>query len=127
MRRVKAETVGCMSGLTRVDQVLTAHFRFPEEYIGFQGHFPAQKVLPGVCQIHCVLAVIEAGEGVMVTLRELLLAKYAAPVRPGEELVCTVQPVAAADGSTVFKAQLTAQGKKVTEMKLSVILAKETD
>ena len=122
MRRVKAETVGCMRSLTREDRVLTGRFLFPEEYIGFQGHFPGQKVLPGVCQIHCVLAVIEQGEAVAVMLREVLLAKYAAPVLPGEELVCTVQQVAEEAGAAVFKAQLTVQGKKVTEMKLRVAM-----
>lgn len=127
MRRIKAETVGCMSNLTREDRVLTAHFLFPEEYLGFQGHFPAQKVLPGVCQLHCVLAVIEAGEGVTATLREVMLAKYAAPVFPGEELACTVQRVTEADGATVFKALLATHGKRVTEMKLRVTLAGGTD
>lgn len=121
------ETVGCLSGLTRTDGGLTATFCFPEEFIGFQGHFPARKVLPGVCQIHCVLAVIEQGERVTAALREILLAKYAAPVFPGEALTCTVQRAADAGGEAVFKAKLTTHGKKVTELKLRVTLAPDRD
>lgn len=127
MRRVKAEIAGCMTGLTRADRSLTAHFLFPEEFIGFQGHFPGQKILPGVCQVDCVLVVIERGEAVTATLREVLLAKYTAPVLPGEELVCTVQRVAEEDGATVFKAQLSTREKRVTEMKLRVALQTGTD
>lgn len=116
------ETVGCMSGLTVADGMLTAQFRFPEEFIGFQGHFPGQKVLPGVCQVHCVLAVIEQGEGAAAVLREVLLAKYAAPVLPGEELTCRVHKVATENGAAVFKARLETRGNKVAEIKLRVAL-----
>jgi 3-hydroxyacyl-[acyl-carrier-protein] dehydratase len=115
-----------MTGLTDTDGMPTAQFLFPEEFIGFQGHFPGQKVLPGVCQIHCVLAVIEQGAGVPVVLREVLLAKYAAPVLPGETLTCVVQRVATADGDAVFKARLDTHGKKVAEIKLRVAMPAET-
>lgn len=116
------ETAGCMTGLSEADGMLTARFLFPEAYIGFQGHFPGQKVLPGVCQIHCVLAVIEQGEGVPVALREVLLAKYAAPVLPGETLTCTVQRVAAEHGEAVFKARLDSHDRKVAEIRLRVAM-----
>lgn len=127
MSRIKVEIAGCMVGLTREDRSLSAHFLFPEEFIGFQGHFPGQKILPGLCQVDCVLVVIEQGEATTATLREILLAKYTAPVLPGTELLCNVQRVAEENGSAVFKAQLTTQGKKVTEMKLRVALQTGTE
>lgn len=116
---IMAETVGCMTGLTREGGVLAAQFTFLESYRGFQGHFPTQKVLPGVCQILCALAVIEQAEGGRARLTEVILAKYAAPVLPGETLSCTVQcPGEAAQG--VYKARLEAGGKKISELKLRV-------
>jgi 3-hydroxymyristoyl/3-hydroxydecanoyl-(acyl carrier protein) dehydratase len=120
LRNIRTETVGCLTGLRREGGVLTANFLFPETFIGFRGHFPGKPVLPGVCQIHCVLAAIEQGEGVTVALREVVLAKYAAPVFPGEELVCTVELTAGPDGERLLKARLTVNGRKVTEMKLRV-------
>jgi 3-hydroxyacyl-[acyl-carrier-protein] dehydratase len=120
LRNIQTETVGCLTGLRREGEVLTANFLFPAEFIGFRGHFPGKPVLPGVCQIHCVLAVVEQGEGVAVALREVVLAKYAAPVLPGEELVCTVEQAAGADGERLLKARLAVNGRKVTEMKLRV-------
>ena len=120
MRDIKADTAGCMTGFSREDGVLTAQFLFPEAFSGFQGHFPDRKVLPGVCQILCALAVVERGEGVPVSLTEVILAKYAAPVFPGETLTCTVQRAAGESGAAVYKARLEAQGKKVAELKLRV-------
>lgn len=120
MRNILTETVGCLTGLSREGEALTAQFLFPMEFVGFRGHFPGKPVLPGVCQIHCVLAAFEQGEGVTVALREVVLAKYAAPVLPGEELACTVEPVAGADGERLLKARLAVNGRKVTEIKLRV-------
>jgi 3-hydroxyacyl-[acyl-carrier-protein] dehydratase len=124
---IKTETRNCMTGFDRTDGVLTARFLFPAEFSGFQGHFPGQKVLPGVCQILCVLTAVERGEGKAVRLTDVLLAKYAAPVLPGKELACTIQQTASEAGAAVFKAQLATRDRKVTELKLRVALAAETD
>lgn len=124
---IKAETVNCMTGLTREGGVLTAQFFFPETYRGFQGHFPVQKVLPGVCQILCAQVVIEQGEGIVLQLSEVVLAKYAAPVLPGETLTCSVQCAAKDSGGALYKVRLDAQGKKVAELKLRFTLQEAGD
>lgn len=123
MRNIRTETVGCMTGLSEEGGALTAHFRFPESFLGFQGHFPGKQVLPGVCQIECVLVALERGGGVTAALREVMLAKYAAPVFPNEELACIVEPAAAQEGETLVRARLTVAGRKVAELKLRVALS----
>ena len=50
-----------MFDLTEADDgSLTARFVFPAEFTGFRGHFPEQPVLPAVCKIQAVVAMLEA-------------------------------------------------------------------
>lgn len=120
MRKIKTEIEQCLAGLAKADRVLTARFCFPPEFIGFQGHFPLKKILPGACQIQCVLSTIEKGDEQPVALKEIELAKYFTPVFPDEEIVCTVREVASDNGESIFKATITKGSAKVTEMKLRI-------
>jgi 3-hydroxymyristoyl/3-hydroxydecanoyl-(acyl carrier protein) dehydratase len=94
---------------------------FPSQFIGFQGHFPTGKVLPGACQIQCVLSTIETALKQRVELKEILLAKFIAPVFPEERVTCTVSGAAdGAGGSVIYKARFTKGTEKVTDLKLRV-------
>ena len=73
---------------TSGEGVLTARFTFPEEFVGFQGHFPSDKVLPGVCQIQCIASMIEKYTGKSFLLKEIVSAKFLSPVLPSEEIIC---------------------------------------
>ena len=122
MRKIKTEIEQYLTGSTKEERTLTAKFLFPPDFIGFQGHFPQKKILPGACQIQCVLSTIEKGDEHPVTLKEIELAKYFVPVFPDEEVVCTVREVASGDGEAIFKARITKGSAKATEMKLRVSL-----
>lgn len=111
-----------MTGPTKQESVLTSSFIFPAEFIGFQGHFPTHKVLPGACQIQCVLSTIAKAEEKRVTLKEIMLAKYIAPVLPDEKVVCTVSGVPEGDSDLIYKARITKGTEKVAELKLHVSL-----
>ena len=122
MSRLKIDTERFMAGPVADGPTLTARFRFAEDYLGFQGHFPGSKILPGACQIQCALSAIERGEKSPVRLREVVLAKFYAPVLPEEEVTCTLKQLERQDGSVTFKASLAKEGTKVTELKLRVSL-----
>ena len=109
-----------MKGLTAVDgNALTAVFIFPEDFIGFQGHFPSRKVLPGVCHIQCVTLMFEKAKERPVTLKEIIQAKYISPVLPSEELICVCS--SAQEGRNfILKATLSRDSQKVSELKLRV-------
>lgn len=111
-----------MDGPAVTDSTFSSGFIFPEEFIGFQGHFPSKKVLPGACQIQCVVSTIEKGMGRRVALKEIMLAKYTAPIFPGDNIVCTVSGDQGAGGEIVYKARVTKGAEKVTDMKLRVLL-----
>src|SRR3990172_10925033 len=109
-----------MTGVEKEGRRLTAHFAFPSEFIGFQGHFPQKKVLPGVCQIQCILSLLEKGSGKAVVLKEVVLAKYFSPVFPDEKVTCVISDTGDARGEIVVKAVLSRGSDKISEMKLRV-------
>jgi 3-hydroxyacyl-[acyl-carrier-protein] dehydratase len=124
MTKIKSEIEQLMSGLTRHEGKLTSHFVFPEEFIGFQGHFPKHKILPGVCQIQCALLTLEQAFQKTAELREVVLAKYYAPVLPGEQITCLCSDIPGA-GEFLFKTLITKGSVKVAELKLRVAFTGE--
>lgn len=122
MSKIKSAIESCINGPMQTGRTLTSRFLFPPEFIGFQGHFPGKKVLPGTCQIQCVLSTIEKGERRPVRLREIVLAKYPVPVFPDEEITCTVGPLPEEGDEFIVKASITKGAAKVAEIKLRVAL-----
>jgi 3-hydroxymyristoyl/3-hydroxydecanoyl-(acyl carrier protein) dehydratase len=111
-----------MNGPTRNDSVLTSSFTFPPEFIGFQGHFPTNSILPGACQIQCAISTIEKALETSVVLKEIVLAKYVAPVFPGDNVICTVWVEPDSGAEQVCKVRLTKGTERVTDLKLRVSL-----
>jgi 3-hydroxymyristoyl/3-hydroxydecanoyl-(acyl carrier protein) dehydratase len=109
-----------MTGFAKEGTRLTCRFAFPPGFIGFQGHFPQKKILPGVCQIQCVLSLLEKGNGKAVVLKEVVLAKYFAPVFPDDEVTCVISDMGDTSEEFVVKAAISRATGKVCEMKLRV-------
>lgn len=93
-----------------------AEFCFPASFSGFQGHFPDQPVLPGVCLVQAVQAAAEQAMNRPLKLVEILLAKFMNVVLPDETLhaVCTV------DAKQVVRAKIACGAKRVAEIRLRV-------
>jgi len=109
-----------MTGFLSEGRTTTSHFVFPEDFIGFQGHFPAKKILPGVSQIQCALSTLEKANKKAVALKEILLAKYLAPIAPGEEVTCVCGEIQEKDGDHTVKAVISRDNTKISELKLRV-------
>ena len=120
---MKEEIEQYMTGLEMESMTLTSRFSFPPEFIGFQGHFPAKKILPGVCQILCALSTLEKGRGKRVALKEVVLAKYYSPLFPDDEVTCVVSDDGATSGEHTIKAVITKNAVKISELKLRVSFA----
>lgn len=123
MRTIKSETERYMTALTREAAKFSCRFQFPAEFIGFLGHFPEKKILPGVCQVQCALTLLEKGAGKDVILKEIVQAKYFSPVFPDDEIVCVVSDVNDKGSEMTVKAAITKGASKVSEMKLRIVLA----
>jgi 3-hydroxyacyl-[acyl-carrier-protein] dehydratase len=121
---IKREVEQCMTALEAVVvqelPALTARFTFPEDFIGFQGHFPGNKILPGVCQIQCALTMLEKWKNRDVILKEIVHAKFFSTVVPSEEFACVCKGIEATDADFILKAHISNGDKKISELKLKV-------
>ena len=119
MSRIRTEIQQSMTPLNLSGSELQASFRFTKQFAGFQGHFPTNMVLPGACQIQCVLSTIEYSLSRKVILKEILAAKFFSPILPEETVTCIVRDVAR-DGEFTVKAVINKGAAKATELKLKV-------
>lgn len=125
MRTIKKEIAQYMTDMVVSDQKLTASFLFPENFIGFQGHFPDNKILPGVCQIQCIISMLEKWGEKVIALREIVLAKFLSPVLPSEKLTCECRDINDTEKEFTVKAFISKEGRKIAELKLRVCFTGE--
>jgi 3-hydroxyacyl-[acyl-carrier-protein] dehydratase len=122
MNALRSEIKKCMSVITQQeDGRITAKFSFPPSFLGFKGHFDGNPVLPGVCKIQAVLIMLEAWESKTIELKEIVLAKFYAPVSCGQELVFRIQKIPGESFDALIKASVTKSGERVAELKLKII------
>ena len=79
----------CMRSIDVIDaRMATANFIFDKEFLGFQGHFENNPILPGVCKILSSIEVIKAWKKKdELELKEINVAKFFRPVTCNEELI----------------------------------------
>lgn len=99
---------------------LSARFVFPGDFLGFQGHFPDNPVLPGVCMVQAVMVMAGKWAGTPGELRSLVLAKWFAPTGPGAELDFLVRVSPNGDNGAKLKTKITCGDNKVAELILAV-------
>lgn len=114
-----------MTDLAVSDHGLSASFLFPENFTGFQGHFPGNKILPGVCQIQCVISMLEKWKAKKAVLREVVLAKFFSPALPSEKIDCECRDLKDTDEEFILKAFISKGGRKISELKLRVCFTGE--
>ena len=96
----------------------SAEFCFPSTFSGFDGHFPENPVLPGICLIQAVLAATEMARDQKLKLTEIALAKFFSVSQPGETLtaVCRVD-------EEMVRAKISRGEDRVAEIRLKVTYA----
>lgn len=122
MNILRQQIKQCMFGLSgESEDKLRAHFLFPKEFIGFQGHFPDNPVLPGVCKVQAVIIMLEAWHKRTIGIKEIVLAKFFTPVSYAEKLIFECQERKPNNDEFLVKTLVTRQGKKVAELQLKVV------
>ena len=94
---------------------IVGEFAFPATFSGFQGHFPEQPVLPGVCLVQGVLVLAESLCNAKPVLQEIISAKFFAVVKPDSpvQISCTLE-------NGTLKAAVSGEAGRVAEIKLKV-------
>lgn len=126
MSPLRSEIARCMlAPAAGDDSALTARYRFPPGFTGFQGHFPGQPVLPAVCMVQTVLVMLEQQHGRPLHLRSIVSAKWQAPVGPDAEIAVRAQEQPGPDGAISVRAQILNGHGPVADMRLLVACAPE--
>lgn len=102
---------------------ITARFIFKPGFIGFKGHFPGRPVLPGVCKIQAVMAMLEKWHKKNICLTEISLAKFYAPVLENQEIIISSAKPGCISGETKIKASVASGDKKVAELQLKLMVS----
>ncbi len=125
MSQIKREIIQHMLDLKKTEsEDLVAHFVFPNDFIGFKGHFPLKKILPGVCQIQCIVVMLEQWKERKVLLKEIVQAKFLSPISPSEEITCICKNINTINEgeAVILKTSIHSKTEKVAEFKLKVNL-----
>ncbi len=121
MNRLVREIKSHVYGLEESGDKIKAGFLFPSGFIGFKGHFPGRPVLPGVCKIQAVIAMLELWHQKNICIKEISTAKFFSPVFDNQEIIVTTDKITGLNetsGETKIKASVTSNGKKISELNL---------
>lgn len=112
MNRIKKEIIDSMS-VAPMDAggSFRAEFSLPAGFIGFQGHFRNNPILPGVAVIGAVLAAGEKALGTPLRLAEVRTAKFFRPVSPGMTVKMQVAVEEAGPGHLLRATAVSSEGK----------------
>lgn len=93
---------------------ITGTITLPVSFTGFQGHFPRNPTLPGVCEVMILKELLRQGAGIHADHAEIRNAKFFAPAAPDEalELFCTI-------GQNTASCRIMSGEKKICALKLS--------
>lgn len=107
-----------MKLLSQTAESVEGTFCFSENFSGFEGHFPGQPVLPGICLVQAVLVLAEFLCAAPPVLQEVVSAKFFSVVTPD----CPVQ-MTCTRMNDLLKAFVSGEAGRVAEIKLKVLCA----
>ena len=108
----------CIQDVTTREDQITATLCFGKDFLGFQGHFPENPILPGMCLLETVLVLIQRMKGTSVRMTGLLVSKFFAVVIPDQ----TVTVDCMLNGDTVV-AHVKTDTQRIAQIKMKVARA----
>ena len=123
MSKLKNEIKACMRDLHKEGpDILIARFCFPKDFLGFKGHFPAKPILPGVCKIQAAVLMLEEIKRKPVRLKEIILAKFFAPVSFSEEIIFSLKESSNYDCEEDIDVLVNSNSTKIAQLRLKVAI-----
>lgn len=111
--------MACSDGIVTDNGSCRARLTFPPDFLGFQGHFPGNPILPGVVLVEAVLGVVEGAYGKPLRLQRIASAKFREPVRPGQTIAIDCSS-SGDERSLRIDARVSAAGGRVADLVLHV-------
>ena len=110
MSTILREIQACATGpaISIQPEMWEMNFIFPTSFLGFNGHFPDQPILPAMVQV--LAGMLAAGGGSPMRLTKIGRAKFMRIVKPGEKLTATAV-TSQKNGQVHAKVQLTVHGE----------------
>ena len=99
---------------------VSAHFLFPKEFIGFQGHFHNNPVLPGICKIQAVVAMHEKFKQRTFRLAEVQQAKFFLPVSCQQKITIQCESKLNPEGHLSVRALVKRAEEKIAMLQLTL-------
>lgn len=118
MNPIQQQIRSYISDTVQSDDKITAACSFPTDFIGFDGHFPDNPVLPGICMIQTVLAIGSVEQE--LTLKEIAQAKFFSPVTANERCSFELTVLPHDDSDFVIKATVSRGSEKIAKIELLV-------
>lgn len=81
---------GVKSCLQNEQGDIVATFNFPHGSGIFEGHFPGNPILPGICQLEAVKYMLERTLGWKCRLRQASGIKFFQPILPDQEFILVI-------------------------------------
>lgn len=115
---IRTQIDRCIQEVTTGDDQITATLCFGKDFLGFQGHFPQNPILPGMCLLETVLVLIQRLKGTSVCMTELVVSKFYAVVLPDQTVTvdCTLT-------GDIVVAQVKTNTQRIAQIKMRVAYA----
>ncbi len=115
---IRTQIESCLHEVTASDDRITATACFGSDFIGFQGHFPENPVLPGMCLLETIMVLIRRLKGTSVRMKELVTTKFICVVLPDQ----TVTVDCMLTGNIVV-AHIKTETERIAQIKMKVAYA----
>jgi 3-hydroxyacyl-[acyl-carrier-protein] dehydratase len=80
MNKIFNELLSAIIIENKTDKTISSHFSVGKEFIGFQGHFPEQPVMPGICMFELIKVLLYKGTGKKYKLEKVGNSKFFSPI-----------------------------------------------
>ncbi|MBO4648526.1 MAG: hypothetical protein J5806_10265 [Lentisphaeria bacterium] len=100
------------------DQEYTCKVDFDADFAGFEGHFPGNPIVPGVCLIELSRVLAEQAAGHDLLLEEITLCKFRRPIMAGMTADCKLLLRPLADSAFMIQTEIKTEGSPAGQMRL---------
>ncbi len=121
MSKLSLSIIKCMSGLSYEENgSLSADFLFPEDFLGFSGHFPGKPVLPGICKIQAAVLMLREAKKTDFSLKGIVHAKFFSPVSCNGKVHFDIKEEDISNGELLVRVKVTGRDGKIADLHLKL-------